>query len=499
MKYKHLAFTLGAILTSTIILLFSCRKINEATLLGGDLIPPVDNINTFDTTLEVRAFNDTFSLLTDSTRYSGNAIHFVGQINNDPFFGTTDAQMALQLKPTSYKFYFANRPDSLHIDSVVLVLDYVDTWGDTLVPQTVNVYEVAQASEFKFDSTYLVRVNPVIKGALLGSRTVIPATLNDSVKAYQDTTIGQLRIRLDDTFGQRLLAYDSSSNAGPSGAYASDSAFNTNFKGFALEAVGGNALMGFDLTGANTKLAIYYKDDNGDKPVAEWDTLVTYFKFSNKPTFVTDPASASSQYVKRDYSGTPLEASIDGTTTPDNLVYIQNAPGTFATVQIPGLANLSNRIVHRAELIMEQAYDITDSTFPPSLLYVDAFDPTIPGYRTIPYDLLFDNFGNLALSSFGVAPTNVLDGSGHVVKIWRINLSRYIQNVVNKNEPALDLRVSSPYYYYETYKPTAQSTSSFQTITINNTVGPGRVRLHGGDESGVNPRRMRLRVIYSKI
>ena len=35
--------------------------------LGGDLIPAVDNINTFDTTLTVEAFNDLFHLATDST------------------------------------------------------------------------------------------------------------------------------------------------------------------------------------------------------------------------------------------------------------------------------------------------------------------------------------------------------------------------------------------------------------------------------------------------
>lgn len=32
---------------------FSCTKINEATELGDDLIPAVDNVNTFDTTLTV--------------------------------------------------------------------------------------------------------------------------------------------------------------------------------------------------------------------------------------------------------------------------------------------------------------------------------------------------------------------------------------------------------------------------------------------------------------
>ena len=41
----------------------------------------------------------------------------------------------------------------------------------------------------------------------------------------------------------------------------------------------------------------------------------------------------------------------------------------------PTLAGLSNRVVHRAELIVEQVYDISDTIFPPTNLYLDAYDP----------------------------------------------------------------------------------------------------------------------------
>ena len=139
MKYKHLAIALGTIFTSLFILLFSCKKINDSTSLGGGLIPPVDNISTFDTTLEVHAFNDTFNILTDTTFYSSEYTHYLGRIDNDPFFGKTDAKIYLELKPSEYRYTFLNRPDSLHIDSVVLILDYVETYGDTTVPQTISV------------------------------------------------------------------------------------------------------------------------------------------------------------------------------------------------------------------------------------------------------------------------------------------------------------------------------------------------------------------------
>lgn len=491
MKNKYLVLALGMlIITSFAVSLFSCRKINEATELGGDLIPPVDNITTFDTTLEVQAFNDSFTLLTDSTLSSENYQQFLGTISNDPLFGKTNAQMFFELKPASYgtSTPFQNRPDSLHIDSVVLVLDYAGTYGDTNVLQTVNVYEIGgQIGDFRYDTSYRIRQNSIPRAGLLGSRTFAPRVLNDSIKAFNDTTVNQLRIRLDNSFGQRLLNYDTTKFTG---AYYSDTAFRTNFKGFNLESVSGNALMAFNLTGANTKLAIYYKDDNNDAPLNKWDTLVNYFALTS--------LSASANLVKRDYTGTPLAASINGTTTPpDNLVYIQNTPGTFATLKIPHLPSLSNRIVHRAELIMEQVYDPSDTLFPvPAGLYLDAYDPSTTKFRNIPYDFYFDASGSANLGSFGSVPFYATDAAGKAIRVWRFNLSRYVQNVVNGTQTAYDLRLYAPVYTFNQYYSGPGAEGTPVTVSVNPAPAVGRVRLGGGSHP---TQKMRLRLVYSKI
>ena len=494
MKHKHLALTLGAIFTSILILLISCKKINESTTLGGDLIPAVDNINTFDTTLTVEAFNDTFSVLTDTTYYNSSYTQYLGHIENDPFFGKTDARLFLELKPPSYKYTFINRPDSLQIDSVVLVLDYVETYGDTTVLQTVNVYEIPQSSEFG-DTAHIIRKSDFGKAGLLGSRTFEPRFLNDSVKVYDDTTANQLRIPLDNAFGERLLKYDTS---GSNNAYFSDSVFRKFFKGFALESVSGNAIMGFNLEGTNTKLAIYYKDNNNSVDPTKADTAVAYFSFA------LNTSSASANFIKRDHNGTALAATANGTTgTPDDFVYIQSTPGSFATIKIPGLAGLNNSVVHRAELIMEQVHDMTDTLFPPTNLYVDAYDPSISTFRTIQYDVTFDGQGNSNLGSFGIAPYNTKDGSGNNIKSWHFNLTRYIQHVVNDTEPVYDLRLFAPLYINELYRPgVAGTTSNLITqflggpLQVNAAAGKGRVRLGGGNHP---TQKMKLRIVYSKI
>jgi hypothetical protein len=496
-KNRQLSLSILSVF-SALLLLFSCKKINEATDLGGGLIPPIDNINTFDTTINVEAYNDLFTfsgnpMTDDSTRSTSGDEHFLGLITNDPFFGKTDARIFLELKPPYYKYTFFNKPDpdSLKIDSVVLVLDYVGTYGDSITPQTIEVREIS--SEFRYDTAYLIRENNFTTSTLLGSTTVVPHTLNDSTYARWDTSKNQLRITLNNSFGERLLMYDT---AGPNNAYSSDSAFREKFKGFALQSVsGGNAIMGFNLRGGNTKLAIYYSyaDGNAAQP-NNFDTTVAYFSFA------ANGFSASSNYIQRDHSGTPLLAA-QGGTGPDPIVYIQATPGSFATIKMPDLALLNNRVVHRAELIMEQIHDVSDSTFPPpTFLYIDAFDPDMNKFRTVPYDLLFTSSASLNLGSFGIAPYIVQDGLGNAVRTWKFNLSRYVQHVVNDTEPVYDLRLFAPFYVINQYKPSSNSAASPQPISINPSVAKGRIRLAGNTGTGdTNPRRMRLRIIYSKL
>ncbi|RYF52039.1 MAG: DUF4270 family protein, partial [Cytophagaceae bacterium] len=391
-----------------------------------DLIPEVDGINTFDTIIDIQAYNDTFSLANDTVRGSRSATQYIGHIENDPLFGKTDARVSLELKPGAYRYTFSGRPDSLHIDSIVLVLHYVETYGDTLAPQTFNVYEIGNT--FRADSNYRIRDYAQTRLGLLGSRTVAPYLLNDSVRAYKDTTSNQLRIRLDDSFGERLLGYDTSAANGRIAAYVNDTTFKNNFKGFTIESTGGNGLVGINLLGANTKLAIYYKDDNGDAPTASWDTTVAYFTFNTNSN-----VSAFAQNIVRDYSGTQLAALSDGTTgTPDNELYIQSTPGSFATLKIPGLTGLTNRVVHRAEIMADQIWSgIEDSMFYPTNLYLDAYDPTVSKYQTIPYEVTFDASGNANLAAFGVVPYTILDPvSGKPVKQWRFNVTRYVQNIL---------------------------------------------------------------------
>ena len=473
---------------SLLFIVSSCKKLNEASEIGGDVIPGADGVNTYDTSLtSLQTFNHIFEATKDSASVGLVNDQILGNISNDPLFGKTNAKMFLQLKPDVYPWTFAgvSNKDSLYIDSVVLVLGWKGSYGDTVGSQKVNVKEIDTHSDFRVDSFYTIRDPGPPTTTLLGTKTFSPANLKDSVKAYKDTTTGQLRIRLDNSFGRRLLDYDVTN------AYATDSAFNTYFKGFAIEADQsvGNALMAFGIyNNSNTKLAIYYRFTKGGKD----DTTVNYF-------LVKPGASANHNYVNRfDFAGTPLLAA-SNTAGEDDLVYIINTPGSYATIKIPALRDLSNRIIHRAEFIVEQVYSPSDEMFPaPEALMLDVYDSTLGDYKFIPYDFRPDNNYNVD-PAFGLYGQNTIDGVGKPIRVWKFDITRYVQNILTKQEPLHDFRLYTTQNAYARIKQGVVTNSGayeYGRANVNSRFVFGRVRVGGGNHA---TQKMRLRLVYTKI
>ena len=106
--------------------IFSCTKI-DTTEIGSGLIPPIDGVNTIDTTLEVITSNfiDTTN---SSLKVYKSDDHVIGTINNDPLFGKTTAEAYFELKPTTYKFGFPGGT-TITPDLAVLILSYKGTFG----------------------------------------------------------------------------------------------------------------------------------------------------------------------------------------------------------------------------------------------------------------------------------------------------------------------------------------------------------------------------------
>lgn len=479
----------------------SCTKI-DTTQIGADLIPAVDNVHTFADTLEVIGTQGVLS--TDSTRIAVNELQVLGSINNDPIFGKTTANMYLEFKPVFFPYYFGSSKDTINpvwnsetgFDSLVLCLSYKGFYGDSTIPQHLKVYELAaNTSNFKFDSIYQINYQPdQVPTNLIGEDTITPTRLASYVHLRNGDSVNyQVRIPLSQAFLNKILLNSDSSSGKP---FNSDSLFKSTFKGFAIEADQGsgslkpNGLFYISLTDAKTRLEVHYRKKN----ITPIDTSFSAFAVvSTTSTVVTK--SATADYINRDRTGSQYLNPSSGE------LFIQSTPGTYATLQIPRLSLLDNRIVHRAELIIEQIPPMTPLLPVPSYLYLDAIDTgTTWKYKPLPYDLSPNVYYNPHTNVQPFYPTNGIDHTyfggtpltkidpltGQLIYYYIFNISRYVQNIVTKHEVNYGLRLTAPYdlYYYG------------YSLPFSNRLASGGIKVGNGN----NPNyKLRLRIVYSKI
>lgn len=463
-----------------ILLTWSCTKI-DTTSLGGNLLPPVDNIHTFDTTLTVIA-NNFDSSFCDSVYRTD--LHAVGFIPNDPYFGKTTANMYFELKPQSFPFIFpAAAKDSLLLDSAILALHYTSSYGDTLAAQKFLVYKLDD--QFKADTTYTTcNVFNYNTSNLIGQQTFIPARLSDSVHARNEDSKSQLRIRLSDDFANGFIL-DSSE------IFKSDTTFKLYFKGFALIAdqiFGGNAINYFDLGNADTRLSFYLRSSlNGVKDTTRIDFPFTYL-------------SGEANSVIRERGTSEITNNLTHPPAGDSILYVQTSPGSYAELKIPGLTGLSNRVINRAELIVDQVYsDLPSDLYltTPDYLYLDAKDTSANGaYYPIPCDFTISS-GQPNFSYFGGVKKVVNDGSGNQVSQYVFNISRYVQSIVTKGAQNATLRLSSPYSITNQFNIVDRCNNLIAPFNFPlNNIADGGVKLNGTNNTNT---RIRLHVIYSTL
>lgn len=479
---KKLLLSLSSVI-ALVLLIESCTKI-RTTELGGGLIPAVDNVTVFDTTLEV--ITSLFPLQ-DSTRLNSGALHGFG-IMEDPVFGITRGEIYLQLEPTNFRAYpFGSSPDSIiGLDSVILSLRYSSVYGDTNSVQSFKVFEIDQTAPFTDTSIGYLISHPSFQLAQpIGEKLNVPfTTLNDSLTyiRVKDTikTANELRIPLTNEFGIKMMNIDTAAYK-----YRSDSIFETKFRGLAIVPDGGSALKKglayFNISDAEgTKITFHYRRTRNAAP----DTAVTTFIYNSSDTAYTNRGNAS--LIHREVSGTPYEAALGNGTNNQQELFIQSTPGSYSLIQIPGLQNLNNRVIYKASLIMETLEGNDENTYPaPGLLFLDAIDSANSRNITIPNSWVFlQNNSPLFYDpgSFGGFLNN---------KRIEFDLSSYVQGIVTRKEKSYALRLYAPY----STRPVITGTN--QTfLQISNRVAAGRVVVGGGSHP---TQKMRLYLVYSRL
>lgn len=487
---------------------WGCSKL-DTTNLGADLIPAVDNVNTFSTTLDIITTQGTF---VDSFKIARTENHLLGIINGDFLFGQTKANIYLQPKPSFYPYYFGNAGDTLvGVDSVVLTLSYQGSWGDTTAPQTLNVYEFNDPffgdSVFQFKD---IRYAPPTLGNLLASKSIDIRRLKDTVRFSngKDSSINQIRIKLSDDFAQRLGGRDSTkAGIGNNNAFYKDSIYRKLYSGLAVIPTGasGKALMYISLTDGKTRLEIHYKKKANQ--TGKLDTAFTSFNLQTND-FAAQLPSGTANNIQRNWLTNVTNPS------PDAL-YLQTSPGTFANLSIPALDTFPNAIIHRAQISIEQLPDVAnplnDSIFSvPPYMYLDLIDTGTTKWKPLYFDLnpnvrydpdnksFFPYFptGDIDYTYFGGFARKRTNAIGESVYYYDLNVTRYVQQVVTKGTPNYQMRLfPGSRVLYPQY-----STASFiaSELPLDNPLGFGRIRVKSGAHPD-NRVKMRMVIIWSKI
>jgi hypothetical protein len=496
MAFNYIVKRISVFVVFLSILSSACTRVNNSEL-GLGLLPSLDAINTKDTVIDVET--ETVDI-PDSLIVYGSDNQILGEINNDPQFGTTKATMFFQMLPDFFPYFIQGSKDSIIVDSAVLTLKYAGFYGDTSKPIKINLHQIDPSTPLDISKYYPANF-PEFYGIQSGVAMANPVTINlarigDSIINRYEASQFQIRIKLFDKYARMFIKEFDSNNA-----YRSDTTLRKFFPGFALSvdpSANNNGLLRFNMLDTNTKLALYYKTNYSSTGlVGKVDTTVVKMRFRLS-------ANGYANFIKRDRTGS--EVSRHFGKANDSLVFVQTSPGTGVKIKIPALKSFTNRIIHRAELIAEQVPDdatlntIETQMLAPKYLLLAAYDAnsskvlrSVPNdYQTIANSEAFVRFG-------GFQTIKALNGYNSVAS-YNFNITRYVQGVISRKDSTFDFRISAPVNdsirYIPPYPNNTIAGVEYITTSTANQPAIGRVRLGGGKHSRF---RMRLRIYYSDL
>ncbi len=411
---KAPAFLAGLLLA---VCLWGCR---ENTILGSDLIPAGDSIQTVrvpDTfTVLARSIYDD-SVVTSYTKVQtstgqqlGTTFQPAGSVTNDPFFGRTQATLYFQPSPNLTGVVAPGV-----VDSVVLVLPYSGiTWGDTTAAPSLR-FRVFQLADTLIRDTfyYSSQRATVNRSALFGQKDFYFRDFTDSVFVDGANRAPHLRMQLDTT---QLMPLVRTALAAGTGTQAD---FLRVFKGLCIEPDTNkvSSLLPYFLFAGGADIytrpgfVIYYRDATGTA--------------TNIPIYFQSSFGNAYSFIQRNYSGTPAAPYLAGTTDP-NILLLQNEPGAAIDFRMPYVKNLPRAVYNKAELVLTRIDTAGSAQF---------FAPQ----RIFPYKVMDGAVSNIAdrLPVTTTEPIDFIDGRARTVTIGSITVTQYVLNFPRELQQAV--------------------------------------------------------------
>lgn len=274
-------------------------------------------------------YSDTFSIFTsvetiDSLPTSNAAIAILGDYV-DPVFGRAKSSFVCQ-----YRLASPWDPGfNAEVDSMKLFLQPDGYYGNGLIKQTVNVYELLM--DIYADSTYYSTFDPrdSISEWPIGSATFLPS---DSV----------IEITLSKTYARKIIQDTANLH------FQSD--FIRAFKGFYMDVdplQGDGAFVKINILSTDTYAAIYYHNDTHE---------------SLQFLFYINAYAARVNLFEHHYDEASPTTAIPNLNNgqEDSVIYAQGMAGVISRLEIPGLKTLrdsGNIIVNSAQLVFPLSAD----------------------------------------------------------------------------------------------------------------------------------------------
>lgn len=329
--------------TLLVISIISCVK--EENKIGDDLIDGQNTSTIFTDTIEV----STKIKIVDSVKSANLNYSILGAIN-DPKFGKTNTALYSQLFLEQNNINFGT---NYTFDSIVLILPYLDYYGDTTSNQNFKVYEVSETIDtFKTYSNQSYQISDLISNDL----SFIPHPVASN--SGSEESFGELRIPLTEAFGQKILSKSGLPEL------ENDDNFKEFIKGIAIipdnnHSIGEGALFTFDYQ--KIKVQLFYQI--GTIP----DSI--NFVFTN-----------STQHLNaynHEYSGSEASSSFGQLNTEN--IYIQGLAGLEVEVDFPNIDQLQAALggesvaINKAVLQMNRSTDTVAMYSAPTLLLANEY------------------------------------------------------------------------------------------------------------------------------
>ncbi|MBM55246.1 MAG: hypothetical protein CMB32_01665 [Euryarchaeota archaeon] len=396
-----------ALLFFVVMSIVGCRKPDSSIGIGN--LPDEDLLSlVVIDTLEVKMT----TVRDDSLSSENQSSAVLGRVFQ-PRIGETYAGFASQLRLSAPNINFGTNPVA---DSIYLSLRYTGHGYGEYSNHTILVRELADT--LHFDSTYYSSYDPETTHGDLTAPSNGPLSIKpiQDVITETDTTAAELKINLAVDFAQSLLDQDTS-------VFSSNENWLEHFPGIVVRSVSGHGASNFDISSGLSVMRIHYHNDV--------DT--TFYDF------VLSPLSARVNLFSNNYVSALDRLNLveaDSAYIPgDNLLYVMSGGGLKVKVEFPGIEQLNHegalgnrRSIQKAELILTHDDCNYDSRYPaPDFLAMGIGLES--GFIITPDHL----------SSIG--PGGSYDSS---TKEYRINITRTIQHILNRDSGTGDYGVFSP-------------------------------------------------------